>query len=139
MQQLESRTQAELRNLSEKVEMLARAVATNQTSLLASGPEAPVAPVPVTREILDAARTQGHLSDLLDEIADNGLKVPAELADCIRAALGNSDPAIRAAAGRALSAVNPGVAQIYLPAAIENERNRFVASVLRGALRAATA
>jgi hypothetical protein len=138
MQQLDDRTQAELRALSVKVEMLTRVVEASAHLGPAMGAEAAsVQTASVTAHDLQVAQDTGTLVEFLNYIAEESPPTPPELIDTAQSALRNDDPALRAAAGRALSATASEVARRVLPMAIEAETNRFVAAVLRGAFRSA--
>jgi|GEM_PF-5738191 len=138
MEQIDERTQAGLQALSRKVELLARAVEAMARPVSHFQSETS-APAVVTAEVLNAALETGKLSDLLNFIADELPDTPADLLDVVQSALRDPDPVLRAAAGRALSAAYPDRALELLPGAIAEERNRFVASALQGALDAAFA
>ena len=82
-------------------------------------------------------REAENVAITLNDVADGLVIADAETKAIALTVLSGGDPAGRAAAGRAISAIDPTLAKDLLPDIIKNETNKFVRSVLRGALAAA--
>lgn len=136
MQQLEARTQADIQRLTAAVDGVRRMVNALAAGVASQGGEVPV--LHVSSAELETADAAG-LADILTAIADEAAITDEGTVEFSVQALQHEDAAVRAAAGRALSLLAPDRAREVLPAIIEGEANRFAASVLRSALRAAVA
>ena len=136
MQVLESRTHAQLVELSKKVDLLTVAVSTatgfTGNNALSRAPDGAKDEAQV-RQIVTGSEA---LADQLDCVADGELTPSEAWRDQAISSLSDADPVVRSAAGRALCVLDPVMAAEVLPARIALEQNRVVASVLKGALRA---
>lgn len=147
VQLLDARTQSnqnqirsEIKSLSSKVDDLAKILESSlgSTQKEENTSEDSILVLSITEENLLRAHENGQLTQLLNLIADEAITF-SPATKFAQDALSNSNNALRAAAARALSVTDPEVALKILPDAIAKEQNRFVAAVLRGALRAAAA
>lgn len=135
MQQFESRMQDQVKALAIRVEMLAQKIG---TAAFSSEPIADTGEVIriITPELISASKLDGTISEVLNQIADEGVSLPG-VSEVAKSSLQALDPATRASAGRALSVTDVDAAKHLLPEAIQKERNGFVRAVLEGALLAA--
>ena len=140
LQQIEERTNTELRLLSQQGATLTIACAAVSAEharvVVHEGAATLLIPTDVA---FDPTGNSTNLSDWLNSIADGRQLASSDTAEVARGALQSSEPAVRAAGGRALSAAAPHLALELLPALIEAERNKFTRSILRGALSSARA
>lgn len=76
------------------------------------------------------------LAVALNRLADDETVLDGKEAAFVGSLLGSVDGSVRAAAARALAFGSPKIAADVINAALQNEHNRAVAAVMRGALRA---
>jgi hypothetical protein len=136
LDEFQLRMSTELCELKATVDLLARAIEWGTETKKHLDDMAFVAATP-SEESLILAEGDGSLSDILDHIADGLLDAPSNTIDFALKGLKSTRPELRAAAGRALSALQPELARKYLPAAIDNESNKFAKATLVGALGSA--
>lgn len=135
MQLLEHRTHAQLVDLSNKVDLLTQMVST--AANLASTETVRTPALVQSETSLGRAVTASEaLAEHLNCVADGELVPTQEWRNQALSSLSDSDPVLRSAAGRALCVLDPAMAAELLPQTIAIEKNRVVASVLKGALRA---
>lgn len=136
MQNFENATKTELRKLSERVEALVYSVESITRAVLENNIGSTNVTDNLNYPTVIAERTTDFAA-FLNQIADELVAVPSDIGDAARGALFDEEPNVRAAASRVLSLINPLLAIELLTESLKTEQNKFVASVFRGALRAA--
>jgi hypothetical protein len=137
MQQFQVRTETEISRLSSAVESLARAVAAIHHNVIDDDDYG--SPLPVFDASHAAGTSDQDLTAALNCIADLEISWSPEWAAIAQEKLTATSPTLRAASARAIAAHDSDLAISLLPACMEAEPNKFVRSVLRSALAAASA
>lgn len=151
---LERRTDAELQALKATVSELKQAFDTTAHKLdrLFLGLRAPapgeVDQHPEVASLIEAVTRNGtfasaaedptSLAQVLNYVADEGVPAHEHLVALAEGHLQAESPKLRAAAARALAALDPARARRVLPAAIDAEESRLAKAVMRGALISAS-
>ena len=127
LRKIESSTQAGLNSLATRVEELARIV---------SG---------VDRTLPRQAASDGDTDNYTDAdrlvsnyelIAEGALPPNSDIIPEVLVNMSSPEPTVRISAARALATLSPNLAAERLPSLIKEEGNKFVASILKGVLRA---
>lgn len=136
MQQLEVRTQRELKGLADQVARLTRLI----EARVPDTPSAHIASsvLQVSQAALGSAEDDLGRAHILNLIADDQASFSGD-DDQIVEAIHDGTPQVRAAAARALAAIRGKEAVLVLRAALDREENRFVATFIRSAIEAAEA
>lgn len=135
--QLETRTQLELRRLSETVSKLGRLIEARPSEYASSVPSTSV--LHVDYSMLSNAPSNLERIQLLDGISDLKFSYTDDALNFMLEGLKSESPELRGAAAKALSVVASSDSISSLKVALNKETNKFVASFIRSAIMAAEA